>query len=582
MNQKLTSDNQQPTLAPVPSHSRLAVFSRVVLLPVALVLATVAGLGSYYETSDDGMLAWLFSGVLALEPVAAVPLYFHGYGHALAAAYAAMPGVAWLGWLTAALLLVATVLTFAVLDEIFRARFRLGGRALVLALVVFFGVAWLEHWLWFSHVRVGVLLAGAGVLFAAQRPKNRGALLVGLAGLLAAWSIRPNLAVLGFGIALPTAFWLAGSWRGARPVVVGGGLMLALAFGVAATVATPAESRAQRQYQSLARILDFNQLVPRPRTPADSLGTAAVSLWLLGDTTVVNEGLMGRAYVFDARIFVGSVVPAKLVLRAGLLVRDYFPLLLALAVTALAVARRRAKQREFWLVQIGFCGVAILFAGVLKLPPRIALPVLDFWVLANLTFLAGAVRSAVSKSSYLGEKMEMPPSTFGQAWPPLWRRLACGLSVLILALYAIKTTHRRYVLSAERYHHETALRQLKQQAQGAVLILGGTTDFLKSLSPFRTWYPSSTATLLLTGWQTQDPSQVRLRQRLLGTADPPKALRRLAGAAPPAQWLLTAETAQWLNRRFRYEAESDSTVELRPLAALPADTSFRFYQPVLR
>ncbi|WP_035560399.1 hypothetical protein [Hymenobacter sp. IS2118] len=554
----------------------------MVLLPVALVLATVVGLGSYYETSDDGILAWLFSGVLALEPVAAVPLYFHGYGHVLAAAYAAVPGVAWLGWLTAALLLLATVLTFAVLDAVFRARFRLGGRALVLALVVFFGVAWLEHWLWFSHVRVGVLLAGAGVLFAAQRPKNGGALLVGLTSLLAAWSIRPSLAVLGFGVALPAAFWLAGSWRRAGPVVAGGGLTLALAFGVAAAVATPAESRAQRQYQSLARILDFNQLAPRPRTPADSLGTAAVNLWLLGDTTVVNEGLIDRAYVFNARIFVGSVVLAKLVLRAGLLGRDYFPLLLALAVTALMVARCRAKQRAFWLVQIGFFGVVTLFAGLLKLPPRIALPILDFWVLANLIFLAGTARPAVSRSSHPGQENEVPITVFRPLWPPHWRRLAWGLSVLILTLYAIKTTHRRYVLSAERHRHETALRQLRQQAQGAVLVLGGTTDFLKSLSPFHTWYPGATATLLLTGWQSQDPSQVRLRQRLLGPADPTNALRRLAGAAPPAQWLLTAETAQWLNRRFRYEAESDSIVELRPLATLPADTSFRFYQPVLR
>ena len=68
------------------SHSRSGIFARVVLLPLLLILLTVAGLGSYYEASDDTTLAWLFSGVLALKPVSSVPLYFHGYGHLLAAA----------------------------------------------------------------------------------------------------------------------------------------------------------------------------------------------------------------------------------------------------------------------------------------------------------------------------------------------------------------------------------------------------------------------------------------------------------------------------------------------------------------
>ena len=75
----------------------MIVFARVVLLPLVLVMATVAGLGSYYETSDDTTLAWLFSGVLAQPPVSALPLYFHGYGHGLAAAYVAWPGVPWVG-----------------------------------------------------------------------------------------------------------------------------------------------------------------------------------------------------------------------------------------------------------------------------------------------------------------------------------------------------------------------------------------------------------------------------------------------------------------------------------------------------
>ena len=101
----------------MPIHTRRAILFRVVLLPLVLMLGTVAGLGSYYETSDDSTLAWLFSGVLALKPVPSVPLYFHGYGHVLAAAYAAIPGVSWFGWLLGGLLAWATVLAFAVLDR---------------------------------------------------------------------------------------------------------------------------------------------------------------------------------------------------------------------------------------------------------------------------------------------------------------------------------------------------------------------------------------------------------------------------------------------------------------------------------
>ncbi|WP_460557733.1 hypothetical protein, partial [Hymenobacter daeguensis] len=168
---------------------------RILLLPLLLSAATVLGLGSYTETSDDQTLAWLFSGVLALRPVPSVPLYLHGYGHVLAAAYTAWPDVAWLGLLLGGLLAAATVLFFAVLDRLLRPHLRPGPLALVSGLI--FGLGWLEHWFWFSHARVALLLAGAGVLYAAQRAGRRGALLLGLLALGAAWAVRPGLAVLG-------------------------------------------------------------------------------------------------------------------------------------------------------------------------------------------------------------------------------------------------------------------------------------------------------------------------------------------------------------------------------------------------
>lgn len=564
----------------MPRHSRLAIFARVLLLPVALALGTVAGLGSYYETSDDTALAWLFSGVLALNPAPSVPLYFHGYGHVLAAAYTAAPGVPWFGGLLGGLLVVATVLLFAVLDRLLRPHLRPG--YVVLALVVFFGVAWSEHWVWFSHVRVALVLAGASVLFAAQRPGRWGPLAIGLAGLGAAWLIRPSLAVLGFGAALPAALLLAGGVRRAVPVVVSATLGLGLATGAAALLQTPTEAQTQVRDALFARVLDFEQLHPQPRTPADSLGTAALGLWLMGDSTVVNEALCRRAYRFDAADFLGREVPAKLGMRAGLLVRDYFPLLLALVATAIGMGRRRDRQMRFCLVQLGFFGTLVVFAGLLKLPPRLELPLLDFWLLTNLAFLLKTAEYSSVVQDRHGEIAAAPALLVRPPFSVPLRRLSAALGLLALLAYGAKTLHRRQVLGQEQNRHERAWAEISRRPAGGPLVLAGANDLHKSLSPFRVYTAGPGRTLLLTGWPSHDPSQRRLRQFLAGTDDQNGCLRRLAGPPGRAQWLLTAETARWLNRRFRYQAGAGPVVVLWPGPALVADSSLRYYQPRVR
>jgi len=586
---------------------------RVFLLPLLLSAATVLGLGSYTETSDDQTLAWLFSGVLALKPVPSVPLYMHGYGHLLAAAYTVAPAWPWLGLLLGALLAAATVLFFAVLDRLLRPYLK--PVPLVLMLMLFFGLAWLEHWLWFSHGRVALLLAGAGVLFAAQRADRRGALLLGLLALGAAWLVRPSLAVLGAAAVVPAALLLAGGWRRAVPVLGSAALGLALATGVLQWQQTPAEAAARRRDAFLTRVLDYNQLRPAPRTAADSLGTAAVGLWLLGDSTVVNEGLARRAYRFDATDFLTREVPAKLRLRAEQLGRDYFPLLLALAAT-MAVAMRYPKPRTwFWLVQVAFAGGLLLLTGLLKLPPRLALPLLDFWLLTNVVFLAKlpqAVSLFANSGSWLMRQVGLGFGHIGYIaflhalgwllllvyeWQVLllaifwllstllflgWRvrnefrsrlvsgretagqirwhivatRLATVAVLLPSGLYAAKIWHRHQVLSQERRHHESALDNLRYQGGRPVRILAGTNDFLKSISPFRTYAIGPGPVLLLTGWPSHDASQAHLRQSLTGTTDQAECLRRLIplssySAPPEVVWFLTPEAAHWLSRRFR-------------------------------
>ncbi|MGY3087351.1 hypothetical protein ACVWYF_000377 [Hymenobacter sp. UYAg731] len=551
----------------MPIHSRTAIFLRVLLLPLVLVAGTVVGLGSYYEANDDASLGWLFAGVLSLKPVVSVPLYFHGYGHLLAAAYAAAPGVPWFGLLLGLGLLAATGLAFAVLDKLLRPHLRPGVVALVL--VGFFGVAWLEHWLWFSYVRGALLLAALAVLFAAQRPGRWGALGVGLAGLLAAWLMRPSLGVLGLVAALPGAVWLAGEWRRAVPVLACGAVLLALATAVAAAWQTSAQAHTQVRDRYFARILDFDQLRPRPRTPADSLGTAALDLWLMGDATVVNEGLCQRAYVFDTADFVGRELPAKLRLRATLVVRDYFPVLLALAATAVVVARRGGRGRWFfWLAQLGFAGGLALFAGLYKLPPRLALPLLDVWLLTNLAFL-------LKSADYVPSRELGSESVAGRSVTPPMRRVGAGLALAVGLLYGFKTWHRHQVLNQEQHRNENALRYIRQQGDSRVRILAGTNDFLKSLSPFRVYSPGSGPVLLLSGWPSHDDSQARLRYALTGTTDQTECLRRLArppafGQLPPALWVLTPETAHWLSRRFRFDGPR---LLLAPEHVAPSDGS---------
>ncbi|MGI4885816.1 MAG: hypothetical protein ACRYFR_12730 [Janthinobacterium lividum] len=551
----------------MPYASRFAVFARAGLLPGALALGTVAGLGSYCEANDETVLAWLFAGVLAPGPVPAVPLYLHGYGHALAAAYGALPGAPWLGLLLGALLGAATGLWFAVLDKLLRPHLRPG--PLALALAAFFGVAWLEHWLWFSHARVALLLAGGAVLYAAQRPGRWGPLLLGLAGLGAAWLVRPGLAVVGAAAAVPAAVLLAGGGRRAAPALAGAALLLAGATGAAALRQTPAAAQTQAHDAFFARVLDFEQLRPQPRTPADSLGTAAVGLWLLGDATAVNDALARRAYRFDARDFFGRTVPTKLALRAGLLARDYFPVLLALGALAGGVARRRGPQRPtrgFWVVQLGFAGALVVLAGGFKLPPRLALPLLDCWLLANLAFWLQAPGAGRTEPG-------LP------ALSPAVRRWGAVAALAVGALYAAKTGHRRQVLGQERARHERALAELAGRTAGRVRVLAGTTDLLKSLSPFRAYNLGPGPVLSLSGWAAPDASQRALCRALTGAAGQAAALRRLAGApAGRVAWVLAAPEAAWLNAAARRGPPAQRWA-LRPGPALAADSSLHFYWP---
>ncbi|MDQ2770448.1 MAG: hypothetical protein M3Y54_08110 [Bacteroidota bacterium] len=567
----------------MPSPSRFPVFARVGLLPALLALAVVLGLGSYAETSDDGSLAWLFAGVLSGRPVASVPLYLHGYGHLLAAAYARFPAVPWLGGLLAGLLLMAGACWFAVAERLLRPWLEPRGLVLVLVLVLvlLFVVSWLESWLWFSHARVAVLLAGSAVLYAAQRPGRWGPLLLGLLGLGAAWLLRPSLATLGFMAALPGAVLLAGSLRRAKPLLLGGALLIVAATGLRAATETPAEAQVRQRDTQLARILDYEQLRPAPPTPLDSLGTAAVDGWLFGDTALIDLVLRDGTYRFEAADFFGRTLPARLRLRLGLLGRDYFPLLLALLATAVAFGRRPpvARQRWFWLVQAGFLAGLLGLAGFFKLPPRLALPLLDFWLLTNLIF---GLKPGAPVAGQVGAERPALPDTLARLKSRPVRWAMAVLALLVLLAYGLKTGHRTRVLRQEQRGHEQTLRALRAADPNSVRVLAGTNDLLKSLSPFRVADVGPGPVLQLTGWPAQDVSQAALRRALTGLPGQPAALARLTqpgvpGETLPVTWILTRPTARWLGRRRVPGVPMLRFIDQGPLAA-SADTALRRYR----
>ncbi|UOQ68118.1 hypothetical protein [Hymenobacter volaticus] len=145
---------------------------RRVLLPALLLLLAGWGLGCYFETNDDPVIILLLRGTAAGAPVTDLHLYFHGFSTLFARLYQLFPEVPWFGVVLYALLYVATVLVFSVLDQLLIGR--VSPTKVTWLLVLFFLVAWLEHGLWFNYSRVPVLLAGTGILFAAQRPQHRG------------------------------------------------------------------------------------------------------------------------------------------------------------------------------------------------------------------------------------------------------------------------------------------------------------------------------------------------------------------------------------------------------------------------
>ncbi|RSK44537.1 hypothetical protein [Hymenobacter perfusus] len=517
----------------------------LVLLPLVLLLLGGALLGCYFETNDDLTIVALLRGETAAAPVTDLLLYFHGFAWLWSRLYAAEPLVAWYGLTLYGLLYAATVLVFTVLYRLLRPH---AGRGLVLAvLVLFWGVAWVEHGLWFNYVRVPLLLAGAGVLFAAQRAPARWALAVGVLAFGLSWLIRPSAAVLGTLAVVPGAWWLA--QRRSLPVLVGAAIWAVLGALWLNLTWSPAAATFRRLDVLKSNLNDFQLTAPpaQPLTPPDSLGLAAVQHWMFADSTLVNEALFARAAPFRLEYFVQETTLVKLLTLLRQLPRDYFPLLLLLAVTW-ALVGRRPGSRWFWLGQLGYAGLLLALGTVLKLPPRLALPLLDFWVLSNLVFVFRL--------------------------HPLPRRAGAVLLVALLVTagpYGYKTWHRSQVLAEEQERNFQRREQLFQLLKGTRVVVSDLwEETYKSQSPFTEGHPpqiyafriigsQNRKFMSLLGWQTLHPSQPALRRHLTGSRDFTEALRRL-GTRPDVVWLLSPEGAAMLNRHWQLRRQPGQPV----------------------
>ncbi len=270
--------------------------------------------------------------------------------------------------------------------------------------------------------------------------------------------------------------------------------------------------------------------------------------------------ILENASTDDTAAWLRTAAPAKLRALLHLLARDYFPLLLLLAVSWLLVARLGAEpgRSRFWAVQAGYVAVVLALGVGLKLPPRVALPLLDLWLLSNLAFL-------LSGPQLLGAK---------------GRVLLLGALAVAVGPYCYKTLHRRTVLRAER-HQNQATRAAYAAAvpPGALLVTDGVLPATyKAASPFRNPDAHPARVLLLAGWTTADPSQPAWRQQLTGTRAYAETMRRLLARGPAVRWLLTPTGAAVLKQQLR-QLPPSATVQLQPEPPTPAGAEVpRFYR----
>lgn len=476
-------------------------------------------------------------GQAAPGPVGNLHLYFHGLSFLLAALYKIAPLVPWFGITLYLLLYSSLVLLYHVLFEVLQPRMSALAMGSCFALLYWF--AWQETALLMNFTRLPVLLVGSGVLFAAHRGGKWSALGIGMVAVVLGWCIRPSAGILGLVAAIPGAWWLS-RFRAVVPVLSAGGLMVMGSVLISSSY-TPVEKTYRRLDVWKASYSDFLLYQTKPVTKADSLGILSVQHWSLGDSTVVNEQLFQRVFHFDQDIFVRQTILHK-AFASFYVLRDYYALLVLFPMAVglwLSWNKKWLQNWEFWLAQIAFTALLLVLTIAMKLPLRVASPLLSVWTAGIVIYIA---------------QRSLGPLRL----PAVWRWAL--YAILPLFSYKLWRDSREYKLSQAQ--NEAYLKQIYALAQHKTLVSAGVEWAYEMLSPFTTYELSDKPVVTLMSWLTLEPSLVELRNQLTGTRDFEESLKRLA-VKPGVIWIIRDEYAAYL-RRYTHMHRPQSSVVLEP------------------
>ena len=264
--------------------------------------------------------------------------------------------------------------------------------------------------------------------------------------------------------------------------------------------------------------------------------------WALGDSTVVNEPLFERAFRFDKDIFLRQTILHKS-FASFYVLRDYYALLVLfpLAVALwLSFRNRWLYHWEFWLAQVAFGALLLALTAAMKLPLRIASPLLSIWTVGSVIYVA--------------RRGEWPLRLAGA-----WRWALYG----IMMLFGYKLWHDSREYRRIREENEAYLSRVYTFAKHRTLVVAGVEWAYVYLSPFTTYELSDSPVVTLMSWLTLEPSLTELREKLTGTRDFNESLNRLA-AKPNVVWVLRDAFAGYL-RTYSVRHRPQSTTVLEPV-----------------
>ncbi len=561
------------------------VWFRVLVLPLLLVGATAALLGTYYESNDDYFMELLLRGTSAVAPVGNLHLWWHGWGYLLAAAFGAAPAVPWYGLLCYGLTVVALMGFFYALEVVAQ---RIGMRAVARLSVelLVFATAFVYNVVQMNFTRPALLLGAAAGLVAlagiAARPVGEAAeaqpglararrdpWLLGLPLLLAAWLVRPDGALFGLALVLPLGLLLP-----RRPVLVRAGSLLMVAavayIGLAAT-RTPAGNRYRQMNADRARVVDYHNFNAHLRTPADSLAfTSLTSYWGMADTALINPRFYRVALPIDPtlslvhRRSLNELVPVVTAIAYRWFAA--FALLLFVAATvwhrAVPVTLRGGAAWLFY--NLYFWAVFVAITLFLHMVPRIFFPSITVYAVVNFLFVAvvaGPVLLPAAQSN------------------ALWYRLGAIGAVAALVLHSFLLGRFVREQSVLQRTNEQYLTKLAAATERKVVVNEGMFIAFDALCPLRCYRIAENRKLLmLTGWTAFDPSHSALCTALTGRSDLAGALQVLV-RRPNVAWVLPDYfvpffTSYWQKRCFAPAVQSWTALPG------PVPTYFpRLYQP---